>query len=361
MRCAGLFVVASIVSGCSLLTNLDNLTGGGGVDAGADAPVDAQSTDTGPSDVVQSPDVADAGKPMYFRTITIQNNASTPLPAAYTIGVPFPDTELQAAISAGKIQASLNDLRVAGPSGERDRLVDNPPLARVVWFSIVAPIAANATDTSYSITYGIPSAPPAPQNGAAVFNFFDDFGGSAPDPHWSTQGTVQVGSGLLTLPAGGLGALTTLSQLPQTTAEWRAQITDPTSNPDNNTGFYYWFGFQRTGDFVALDPWALWIARAKNTVGAEDKADGCLNTCMSTPIAQDTAFHVYGVERQPTASVFSIDGAQSYTATTAVNDQAMSLMIRNWLVSSALIVDWMRSRTRIYPEPTVTLGSEQLK
>ncbi len=352
-------MVAS-AAGCSLLTNLDGLSGGG-ADGGPDAPLDATPNDAKPSDVIQAPDAADASAPTYFRTITIQNNASAALPAGYTIGVPFPDSQLQAAITAGKIRTDLNDLRVAGPTGERDRLVDDPPLARVVWFSLAAQIAPNSQDTSYSLTYGVPNATAAPSNGAAVFNFFDDFTGSAPDPHWSTQGAVQVGGGLLTLPEGGLGALTTISQLPQTTVEWRAQITNPSSNPDPNSGFYYWFGFQRTGDFVALDPWVLWIARGKGSVGAEDKADGCLNTCMSVPVPQDNLFHIYGIERQPSASVFSLDGALAYTTSSAINDQALSLMIRNYLVSSYLIVDWMRSRTRIYPEPTVTLGSEQLK
>src|SRR5438093_319827 len=82
-----------------------------------------------------------------------------------------------------------------------------------------------------------------------------------------------VGGGFATFPKGGLGALTAIARPPTSTAEWRAQITDPSSAPDTSSGFYYWFGYQHTGDFVASDPWVVWIARSPNQIGAEYYAD----------------------------------------------------------------------------------------
>jgi hypothetical protein len=169
---------------------------------------------------------------------------------------------------------------------------------------------------------------------------------------------MSVSGGLLTLPEGGQGALTTVALAPTTTVEWRAKVSDPTSDPDVASGYYYWFGFQRDGDFDAVDPWIVWIARDKGSIGAEDFADGCPSDCASTPGAQNASFRFYGIERQPTQTVFSLDGVASYT-TPATNDQALSLMIRNFLVTSDVVIDWMRARTRVYPEPVVTLGAEQ--
>ncbi len=349
---------ALFVSACGLFPDLGGLSSSDAGEKIPDAKTDAVilPTDSG-SDVVLAPD-ADAATTTYFRTITIKNNASQGLPKGYTIGVAFPDSQLQAAITAGKMRSDMNDLRARGTAGERDRLVDAPPLARVVWFSLASPISANATDTTYEITYGVPNAPSPPRDGSNVFNFYDDFSGTAIDPQWMTQGTVNVGNGVLTLPHGGLGALTTLSQAPTSTAEWSANITDPNSNPDQNTGFYYWFGFQHTGDFEPSDPWVIWIARAAGSVGGEDKADGCLNDCTGSTTAQNTGFRNYAIERQAAQTIFSIDLAPNYT-TPATNDQALSLMIRNYLQTGDLVVDWFRSRARIYPEPTVTLGAEE--
>ncbi|HEY2365760.1 MAG TPA: DUF2341 domain-containing protein [Polyangiaceae bacterium] len=349
---------ALLVSACGLFPDLGGLSSS---DAGENPDVknDALVLPTdGGSDVVTAPDADPDAMVTYARTITIKNNASQSLPKGYTIGVAFSESALQAAITAGKMRSDMNDLRVRGTSGQRDRLVDAPPLSRVVWFSLASPISANATDTTYEITYGVPNAASPPSDGSNVFDFYDDFSGTTIDSQWMTQGTANVGSGVLTLPHGGLGALTTVSQAPTSTAEWRAQITDPTSNPDPNTGFYYWFGFQHTGDFDADQPWIIWIARAASSVGAEDAADGCTSVCGNTPLSQSNQFRYYAIERQPTQTIFSIDLAPSYT-TAATNDQAQSLMIRSYLQTSDLVVDWFRSRVRIYPEPTVTLGPEQ--
>ena len=348
-----LVAFALVVSGCGLFPDLGGLSSDGGT---ADA-----STDGAPSDAARDVAAAadgDAHVTTYLRTITIQNVASQALPKGYTIGVAFPDAEIQSAITAGKMRADMNDLRVRGTAGERDRLVDAPPLARVVWFSLASPISANSTDTTYAITYGDPNASAPPAAGSNVFSFYDDFSGTTVDPQWMTQGTMSVANGVLTLPHGGSGALTTISQFPTSTAEWRAQITDPASNPDPQSGYYYWFGFQHTGDFVADNPWIVWIARTASHVGGEDYADGCTSICSNSPGTQSSSFRYYSIERQPTQTLFWIDLGQAYV-TPATNDQALSLMIRNFLVTGDVVVDWFRSRARIYPEPTVTLGAEQ--
>jgi hypothetical protein len=299
----------------------------------------------------------------FVRPITITNTAQGPLPIGYTIGVAFDDADLQAAIAAGKIRSDLGDLRVHGPSGECDRIIDDPPLARVVWFSLAAPIPAGATDTTYELTYGVPDAGAPPANGSAVFSCFDDFDGTTLDPRWlTTGGTFQPNNGTLTLASGQSDSLTTaVPQDPQTTVEIRAQVTNPASSDGSGdpSSYMYWLGFQRTGDFDASPPWELWLSSAVSTIGAVEQADGCSSTCTSANVPQTSAFRVYGIERPPVQSIYSLDGAVAFTLTSSINDQPLSIMIRNFLVDSDIVLDWVRSHTRIYPEPTVALGPEQ--
>jgi hypothetical protein len=346
------------VSACGLFPDLGDLSSSDGGET-LDAKDDKLVLPTDASGDVAKSDADATATVTYFRTITIKNNASQGLPKGYTIGVSVLDSDLQTAINAGKMRSDMNDLRVKGTAGERDRLIDAAPMPRVVWFSLASPISANATDTTYAITYGVPNAGAPPADGSNVFNFYDDFSGTAVNPQWMTQGTVNVGGGNLTLPHGGLGALTALPQLATSTAEWRAQVSDPNSNPDGNTGFFYWIGYQHMGDFSASEPWSLWISRSANLVGVEQETDGCPNDCGNTPQAQTNKFRYYAIERQPTQTIFSIDLAPVFTTTMAINDQALSPMIRNFLVTGDVVVDWYRSRARVYPEPTVTLGAEQ--
>ncbi|HEY2368449.1 MAG TPA: DUF2341 domain-containing protein, partial [Polyangiaceae bacterium] len=191
-----LIAFALFVSACGLFPDLGDLSSS---DAGEIPDVKEDKvvlpTDGG-GDVVITPD-ADAQVVTYSRAITIKTTAA--LPKGYTIGVAFSDTELQAAISAGKMRSDMNDLRVKGTAGERDRLVDAPPLVRVVWFSLASPISGSATDTTYAITYGVPNAGAPPADGSNVFNFYDDFSGTSVNPQWMTQGTVNVAGGMLTL------------------------------------------------------------------------------------------------------------------------------------------------------------------
>lgn len=296
-------------------------------------------------------DAPDAPAGGYFRTITIHNIATADLPSGYTVGVPFDPT-------SGHVPSNLRGVHVMGSAGERDRIIDSPPLASMIWFSLAAPIAAGATDTSYEVTYGVPGSASALQNGSSVFDFYDDFTSTTLASHWLSQGGISLGSGQVTLLHGMDGALTTTALVSQSTMEALVEITDPMSQPEAMSGFYYWLGFQHTGDFVASSPWIVWIARSAGTVGAEDNADGCPSNCASGTTPQNGAFHVYGIERQPTETVFSMDGAVYYQ-TPATNDQALSLMLRNYLVTGDMVITWVRAHARVYPEPTVTLGPEQ--
>jgi hypothetical protein len=137
--------------------------------------------------------------------------------------------------------------------------------------------------------------------------------------------------------------------------------SDPQSDPtvQNTDTFYYWFGFQRSGDFVATDPWAVWIARDKGVMhGEQNSPNGCQPTVCNGPnVTQDTGNHYYAIERDSGATRYYRDGTLSYTATVTNTD--LSPMVRNFTAASTVTVDYVRARARVSPDPTVTVGNEQ--
>lgn len=330
-------------------------------DAGADALVDA------PSDAAI--DAPDAAVPTfaYRRKITIVNQAAASLPAGFTIRVPLAGT-LPGLVLQGKVKADFSDLRVIGNGtlGERDRIVDPPagPAPAALSFSLAQPIAAGATSTSYYLYYGDPDAAAAPANGSAVFAVYADFATAIPSL-WARNDAPAVSGGKLVLRANHTDAIATTAAsdgVPIVSeVELVASIANPTSDPTSQPEgtFYYWFGYQHTGDFNASDPWLVWIARGKGQVHAEQKSPvGCEGNCESGYVPQTTAARYYAIERDPNATRFYLDGVLAYT-TTVTNSEDYSLMVRNYQATSDVQVDWIRARVRVAPDPAVTLGPEE--
>lgn len=314
-------------------------------DADVDAPIDAR-----------------ASAYAYRRRIQIQNGAAAALPAGYTIRVVLGPT-LGQLITDGKMKADLQDLRVIGDGaiGERDRIVDpaGGPAPAAVSFSLQAPIAAGATSSEYALYYGAPEKVAAPAQGSAVFALYDDFENGIGGVWSRNDGPTAVG-GKLVLRAGRDDALTTNAAndgVPTVSAvELVARVANPDSGP---TDGFYWFGYQRTGDFVTQSPWVLWIARNEREVRAEQSSpNGCGNTCVGPTRAQDALPHHYAIERDQLSTRFYLDGALSFTAQLS-SQVDYSVQIRNFLASSALEVDWVRARARVTPDPTVVLGTEE--
>jgi hypothetical protein len=335
---------------CSPLTQTCETSATPQPDAATDASVDSGSAPTY----------------LYRRRITITNTSSTALPAQNTNRVPF--ATLSTLMSQSKVTSTVNDLRIIGDvAGERDRVVDRTPTfpATVINFPLATSLAAGATTTDYAIYYGRPTAPAAPQNPNAVFPLFDDFGGNSVSSLWLTNDGPTVQAGKVTLRANHTDAITinaATDNLPLVSSlEMMVAISDPQSEPTTQpTGtFYYWFGFQRGGDFQAVPPWAVWIARGKGQVHAEQSSpNGCDTSCDGPYVTQDAAMHYYAIERDSAVTRFYRDGLLSYT-TVPVTNTDMSPMLRNFGATNALSADFVRGRVRVTPEPTVTVGSEE--
>ena len=332
--------------------------------------VTAQNGDAGPLDA--APDAtedanvdANTSTFLHRRRLTIHNLSSQTMPAGMTVSVLF--TELGNLVTAGKVKADFSDLRVIGDNvGERDRIIDPPggPGSTLVSFSLGAPIAANATSTEYALYYSYAAAGTAPANGHNVFPVYEDFTTGISNA-WLENDSPSVTSGMLVLRAGHTDAITTMASadnIPIISAvELLAKVPDPTSNPTTQPEgtFYYWFGYQHTGDFSASDPWVVWIARGKSGIGAEQKSPvGCETGCEPTPGTQDTAFHYYAVTRNPNETDFYKDTAAP-TKITVQNTADYSLMVRNYMATSDLDVDWIRARARVAPDPSISIGVEE--
>lgn len=319
-----------------------------------DAPPDAAVPDVMPSAF------------MYKRQLTIENTSNMTLPLGFTIRVAA-GTTIGNLLSQGKVRPDLADLRVIGTvAGERDRIIDvqNGVAPPALWFSLASPLPAGAITTDYALYYGAPTASIAPTSGPAVFPVYDDFTNGV-GAFWLKSDAPSANGGQLVLRANRTDAITTTAatdKVPIVSAiDLVASVSNPQSEPTMHPDgtFYYWFGYQHTGDFNASDPWVVWIARGKGEVKAEQKSPvGCEAECAGGNASQNTAAHHYAIERDPTVTRFYRDGALLYTAT-VTNNADYSLMVRNFSATSELRVDFVRARARVSPDPIVTIGAEQ--
>ena len=319
-----------------------------------------------PPDVAADANVdADTATFRHRRRITIHNTSTSTLPAGFTITVPF--SPLANLVTGGKVNADFSDLRIIGDTvGERDRIVDPPggPAPVAIHFSLGMPIAAGGTSTEYAIYYTYPAAGAAPAVGGNVFPVYEDFSSGISNA-WMKNDAPQVTGGNLVLRAGHTDAITTTASadnIPLVSsisliATVPNPASDPTTQPEGT--FYYWFGYQRAGDFTATDPWVVWIARGKNGIGGEQKSPvGCETGCAPTTGTQDSAEHYYRIERDAGETRFFRDNAVPITIAVQ-NTEDYSLMLRNYMAASDLVIDYVRARARVSPDPTITLGAEE--
>ncbi len=101
-----------------------------------------------------------------------------------------------ALVTAGKMRADCNDLRIARFAAntwtQLDRQVINCNTASTtIWFKLQVDIAVNGTDASYSLFYGNANAPAPPANLNNVYLAYDDFDADTlnqPPAGWTVQG-----------------------------------------------------------------------------------------------------------------------------------------------------------------------------
>lgn len=298
----------------------------------------------------------DGGAPTsgYVRTISITASPAGALESGLTIRIPL--DALADAVASGKVRRDYADLHVFGPAGELHRVVDSAPTfaSDAAWIALAGRVAPGATDTSYSLVYGAATGGAPLADGQRVFRLFDDFESATLGSVWLTNDGPSIDRGMLVLRALHDDAITTRDGVVAATSTFEARVRVLTREPDaGDPTHHYWLGFQRQGDFGTQSPWVLWNSRTPSTIRPEID-----ESIVGPEVPQTAAFRVYGVDRDPQRTTFSIDGAVRFVVDHA-NDVALSPMVRDFQSTDDLEIDWIRVRTRVSPEPVVTVGPEQ--
>jgi hypothetical protein len=376
------FVLGGAGAACSLFTDLGGYSGGGadpgdattdGASSGASSGASGTSGTSGTSGAsggssgTSGTPPSDSGVTgVYERSLELKNVASTAAPAGSPVCVIL-DGDVATEI-LGKVRADFADLRVLGPTTERDRTVDLLTADRLeICFRLERAIALGGTDTDYALRYGDPGAMAPPPAQAKVFDFYDGFDAPVLDPaRWLVNGAPVVAGGVLRLPMGSTQpAVTTVAASdtipPSASLEVRARVLDPTSEglPQPNGGsFYYWFGFQHTGNFEAVEPWTVFIARSKSSVEAEHKTTSgtCAPGCDESALGQTASFRTYRIDRSSGGARFVYDDGTVFEADGDNGD--MSVMLRSFLATSDVEIDWVRARPLVGPDPEPLVGPE---
>jgi outer membrane protein assembly factor BamB len=132
----------------------------------------------------------------FTRAITVTVGATAPFNGYNGYSAQINGFNTAALVTAGKMRADCNDLRIARFAAntwtQLDRQVINCNTASTtIWFKLQADIAANGTDASYSLFYGNANAPAPPANLNNVYLAYDDFDADTlnqPPAGWTVQG-----------------------------------------------------------------------------------------------------------------------------------------------------------------------------
>jgi hypothetical protein len=194
-----------------------------------------------------------------------------------------------------------------------------------------------------------------------VFDFFDGFDGTTISSRWLVRGPVAVGGGRLTLPKGtAQSAITTPAATDgvpvSASLEIRARVPNPSSGAGGSD--FYWWGFQRSGDFNLDLPFSIFYGGVGTITDWHGSISGaCTSSCVDPALPQSAAFRVYRIDRTGDGARFTFDDGVQRTSAGPTGD--LSVMVRNFLVDSDIEVDWVRARPLIWPEPDVTLAEER--
>ena len=132
----------------------------------------------------------------YARTITVTVGATAPFNGYNGYSAQVTGFNTAALVTAGKMRADCNDLRIARFAAntwtQLDRQVINCNTASTtIWFKLQVDIAANGSDASYSLFYGNANAPAPPANLNNVYLAYDNFDADTlaqPPAGWTVQG-----------------------------------------------------------------------------------------------------------------------------------------------------------------------------
>jgi hypothetical protein len=317
-----------------------------------------------------------SGSYLYRQKVVLSAGAA--VPAQYSITAQLDHATL---VALNQSLASGDDLRVVYWNGtawvELDRRLDEQSswnsATTTIWFRTQAAIGAGLTDDNYYLYYGNGSAGAPPANWANVFLFHDDFNdgvfdgtrwicadvfGSTPPPVCAeaaaAPGTLSLmdDTAVYATPAYAIGM--------ETRWEGRLRLTSATAP----TWAVNYFG---ASDMVnPINPYqkdwiTFWMDTTQHVL---DTADEGVVTTQIAPAAvvSPTSYHVYAFEWTSAVGVeyFQDGGSLGIIgAGIAANDPLRVLVWNDDNNNPGIILDWVRVRQYVSPEPTAALEAPQ--
>jgi hypothetical protein len=132
----------------------------------------------------------------FTRAITVTVGANAPFNGYSGYSAEITGFNTAALVTAGKMRSDCNDLRVARLASNTWTQLDRQVIgcntaSTTIWFRLQADIAANGTDSSYSLFYGNANATAPPANLNNVYLAYDNFDSDTvnqPPAGWTVQG-----------------------------------------------------------------------------------------------------------------------------------------------------------------------------
>jgi len=279
----------------------------------------------------------------YRRPITINNSNNSSSLTNYQILTTLDTASL---ISAGKMRSDGGDIRFTDSDGTTllNYWVESGinTSSTYIWVKVPS-IPANSTKTIY-VYYGNPNATSL-SNGDNTFDFFDDFTGSSLNPaKWSSSSGASVSNGELILGAGGY-VISSTSFSGNIMVKDRRMIT---SDYDLDTNFRY--------------------------VDSNNYYNGRISTYASEGIQLQK--YVGGSETHISGSVagslntYYVVQSWIVDSTVGTSNPTLGTVTQTWSYFSQGYIrlraqnggkfDWIFVRKYTSPEPTTSVGTEEL-
>jgi len=300
----------------------------------------------------------------YRRRLTVQAAPEAPVQAGYSVSLTLNTDDL---VTAGKLRLDRRDWRIVAWNGlgwaEIDRDVRAPA---ETWFRLVAPIPAGQSSQDYYVYYGNPSEtvePRASRDG--VYAFYDDFDAydiakwPVPQPPF-----VDVANGVITVTAQnptGPGDSWITSQ-PRFSLGHQVEIR--ARHPDyvyqQNRDADHGFSDDGHTNEAKLRSWNAQRFQRVNRVG--DVSNSTIVQYGTKPA--DTDWHIFRITRLDAEHIlFEIDAEGVETSTTNIPLMDLPVHIRAYHLEpgdqARNVVDWIRVRMIVTPEPVVVTGPEE--
>ncbi len=288
------------------------------------------------------------------RRLTVHPNGSDLVPATYQLWV---QQDVEALIGNA---TPYNELRMtywnatAGTWTEITRVVDTSQGSdEFVWFAAQKDISPVGIDEGYYLYYSNASAPGSMADPADVFEYYDPF--DAFDPALQINGGPTVSGGVLHLNT---------NDSVRTFATWDSNYAVDFTMHVATWGNRIWGGWQRSGDFIDDEPWAVWITRTPNTgmiwpeLISTEAGVGSVWTGGLEAI-DPAAFIEYSVERYSRLVVYRFDHLETGTFMLP-QPWTTATQLRLTNESPNLVTFGMvRVRQAEHPAPNVTVGAEE--